>query len=437
MRAMLAAGVLLAQGSIAQELKNSRADCDNGLWGTDQETNPLLWFDAMEWAFRESIPVGLTRTAAVATPDGNIHVVCGNTMLPETSYSREEIYSPGEDTWIIGDLQHPAAPGGVHNHDVEIIGNKIWVGGGSRISDYYDNLTVIDLIANTWTVVGPMPVSSHTYYEFAAGSDGKLYMFGGATPDNYNYAFDTTTRTWAARAAMPVALRDPAAVGVGDTIYLFGGYTDAGGTAPTNATRAYSIAGNNWTAKANVPTARGWATANVVFTVDSGPMIYVIGGTNGSSPLTTVERYSVLTGTWATQTPLQKLRRSHAAVTIGDTTFVVCGWEAARPMPFIKSLERGFDPLLVTAVGEKGVENRKQVVLSVFPNPCSRETKINVESGMRSAERLGLYDATGVRVRSLRITGAQTLSTSDLKSGVYWLRSVAGTTTPVKVVVQE
>lgn len=429
--------VLLAASVSPLELP--RIDCDNGLVDEPGNILPSFGFDALEWVFRESIPVGLTRTAAVADPDGFIHVVCGNTMLPETSYSREQIYIPGEDTWIIGDLQHPAAPGGVHNHDVEIIGNKIWVGGGSRISGNYNNLTVIDLEAHTWTVVGPMPVSGIIYYEFAAGGDGKLYMFGGDGPYNYTYAFDTATRTWSSRASMPVALRDPAAVGIGDTIYLFGGYTDAGGTSPTNAVRAYSISGNNWTTKASMPTARGWATANVVFTPDSGPMIYVIGGTNGTSPLNTVERYSVLTGTWTTSTPLQKIRRSHAAVTVGDTTFVVCGWQAARPVPFIRSLERGYDPSLVTAVGQNGAPVQPAIRLTVAPNPCSRQVSVRLSSLIDlqpTTTLLELCDVSGKVIRSFKITGNGSLSVANLRSGVYWLRTTTAPSASARLVVQ-
>jgi len=398
--------------------------CDNGLYSSDNPTQPPFWADVLQWTFRESTLVGLTRTAGVATPDGNIHVVCGNTMLAETSYSREQIYIPGADSWYVGSLTHPAAPGGVHNHDAKLLGNKIYVGGGSRISGFYDNLTMIDLEANTWTVVVAMPSSSVIYYEFAAGSDGRLYMFGGDGPYTSSYAFDTTTRTWSSRAAMPVALRDPAAACVGDTIYLFGGYTDAAGTTPTNAVRAYSITGNNWTSKTNMPTARGWATANVVNTTDSGPMIYVIGGTNGTSPIATVERYGVATGTWTSQTALQQFRRSHAGVTVGDSVFILCGWRAARPVPFLRAVERGYDPLL-TGVEEPASGIRGQgSVMNVFPNPCSRCVSINAEGGVRSAECVGLYSAAGELVRQVKVGPATTVfSVADLKSGVYWLRA--------------
>lgn len=394
--------------------------CDNGLVTGEYSrfTHGNSPFDVLEWVYRESTIVGLTRTAAVATPDGNIHVVCCNTMLPETSYSHEQIYVPALDSWYVGSLTHPAGTAGVHNHDAKVLGNKIYVGGGSSRSTFYSNLTIIDLEANTWTDAGAMPITDIYYYEFAAGSDGKLYMFGGDLPYNYTYAYDTTTHTWTSRAAMPIALRDPAACCVGDTIYLFGGFTDAAGTTPTNAVRAYSITGNNWASKTNMPTARGWATASAVYS-DSGPMIYVCAGLTASSVVGTVERYDVTRGTWATQTTLQTIRRSHAAVVLGDSVFVCCGWRAARPMPFIAAVERGYDPIQV-AVGENPEQSTNRDSPYFRPNPCGAQTMVRFSDSHPVEARL--FDAAGNRrLRFLLRPGDNLLQTGKLEAGVYWL----------------
>lgn len=395
--------------------------CDNGSSEIPYGTPPFL-LDAFQWAWCESAPVGVTRTAATVTPDGNIRLVCGNTMLPETSFAYQQVYVPGADSWYIDSLAHPVGGNrGVHNLDAKCLGNKIWVGGGSWISGYYNNLTMIDLEASTWTVIGPMPVTDMMYYEFCAGSDGKLYMFGDDLFSNAAYVFDTTARTWTTRAIMPEGLANPAAACIGDTIYLFGGQTS---TSVSAATRAYSITGNNWTAKTSAPTARYWHTANVVGT-DSGPMIYLCGGMNSSGTvLGTVERYNVLAGTWSTQSSMQQVRRSHGGVALADSVFIISGYKGSRP--FVRSTERGYDPDMHTGTAEPGSGVRGQgLVLHLAPNPCAGQTEVLFAGNHSAGTSLTLYSAVGRAVSKVRLDGLSgrvALPVTDLNPGVYWLQ---------------
>jgi len=414
--------VLILLGCLSAALPaTTRPTCDNGSSEIPYGTPPLL-LDAFQWAWCESVPVGVTRTAATVTPDGNIHLVCGNTMLPETSFAYQQVYVPGADSWYLDSLAHPAGSNrGVHNHDAKCLGNKIWVGGGSNVSGYYSNLTMIDLEAHTWTVIGPMPVTDMMYYEFCAGSDGNLYMFGDDVYSNAAYAFDTTARTWATRATMPEGLANPAAACVGDTIYLFGGETS---TSVSAATRAYSISGNTWTTKASAPTARYWHTANVVST-DSGPMIYLCGGVDVSgNVLGTVERYSVLGNTWAAQSSLQQIRRSQGGVTLGDSVFVIAGYKGSRP--FVCSVERGYDPDMHTGVTGNGPGlGGQESGLRLAPNPCAEQTLVSLVGNRGASTSLTLYSTAGCAVKRVGLGGRRgqvVLPVSDLTPGVYWLR---------------
>jgi len=392
---------------------------------------------ALEWVFRDSVEVPVTRTAAV-TDGEKIYLICGNTMLPETSYSRVQVYLPGTDSWYIADLVHPG--GGVHNHDAEIIGRKIYVGGGSRRSAYYNNLTVINLGDNTWTVVGAMPENNLLYYEFEV-ADNKIYLFGGApdgsTPINRVWCFDTTTNTWTQRAAMPQALRDVAAARIGDTIYTFGGFRDANYTA-VNACYAYSITGNNWVTKTSMPTARGWATAHILLHPDSGPMVFVCGGQSGSNTYyNTVERYSVWYGTWATQTPMNRMRRSHGGVVLGCSLFVISGYAVSRP--FLASVERGFAPEFV---GLKEMTKKEaSFSLRVTPNPINGMMKVSFFLPGKEKVRIKLYSPDGNLIKTLfdgeGAPGNRILSfpTHGLPSGIYFLRLTTGNLVGVKKVI--
>jgi hypothetical protein len=229
----------------------------------------------------------------------------------------------------------------VHNHDVEVIGESIYVGWGSLKTGYYDNLTRIDLAADTWTVVGAAPVAQLLYYEMAA-CNGKLYLFGGApaggTAVNSARVYDPQTNQWTSLTNIPVAVRDPAACAVGDTIYLFGGFTTS-----TNGIAncyAYNTVANTWRSLANLPRPRGWATAHAITHPDSGTFIYVCGGESASAVRNFVHRYSVATNTWNAEMPMQRPRRSHAGAAIEPCSlYALTGYAGARP--FLGAVERG------------------------------------------------------------------------------------------------
>ncbi|MBM3324018.1 hypothetical protein FJY69_11175, partial [candidate division WOR-3 bacterium] len=86
--------------------------CDNGNpdFYPFTSTGPIAAgeTDSIAWAFCESIPVPLTRTAGVVDPEGKIRVICGNTMLNDTSYKYQQIYDPLTNTWTADTtLAHP------------------------------------------------------------------------------------------------------------------------------------------------------------------------------------------------------------------------------------------------------------------------------------------------------------------------------------------
>ncbi len=373
--------------------------------------------DSIAWAFCESIPVPLTRTAGVVDPEGKIRVICGNTMLNDTSYKYQQIYDPLTNTWTVDTtLAHPG--GGVHNHDVEIIGDSIYVGWGSLKAGYYNNLTCIDLVAGTWTVVGAAPVAQLLYYELVA-CNGKLYLFGGApaggTPTNAARVFDPVTNQWTSLANIPVALRDPAACAVEDTVYLFGGFTTSTNGIPN--CYAYNTATNTWRTLANLPRPRGWATAHPVTHPDSGTFIYVCGGESAGMARNFVHRYSVATNTWTQEMPMQRAKRSHASVVNEPCSlYTLTGYAGARP--FLGAVERGL------VYGWTGIGESRQSSVTGSRRPAT------VARGVFSlvAARASLVTADGRTVMTL-CSGPNDLS--RLGPGIYFVRSEAAPELPV------
>jgi len=106
------------------------------------------------------------------------------------------------------------------------------------------------------------------------------------------YAMDTPSPTWRTRTAMPTA-RGQAAVATGDDglIYVIGGYN---ATTVLSTVEAYDPLTDTWTTKANISEAvRGAAVAKGL-----NGIIYVISGWNASGGQTnTVQAYNTTSNT--------------------------------------------------------------------------------------------------------------------------------------------
>ncbi len=392
--------------------------CDNGNPDFDPfaATGPVeAWeTDSIAWAFCESIPVPLTRTAGIVDPEGRIRVICGNTMLNDTSYKYQQVYDPLTNTWTVDtSLVHPG--GGVHNHDVEIIGDSIYVGWGSLKAGYYNNLTRIDLASGTWTVVGAAPVAQLLYYEMVA-CNGRLYLFGGApaggTAVNSARVYDPQTNQWTQLANIPVAVRDPAGCAVEDTIYVFGGFTTSTNGIPN--CYAYNTVSNTWRTLANLPRPRGWATAHAVSHPDSGTFIYVCGGESAGAARNLVHRYSVATNTWIEEMPMRRAKRSHAGAVIEPCSlYTLTGYAGSRP--FLGAVECGL------VCGWTGVKENDG------PSGSGSRTQTATARTIRNLrdfadDRLSLVASDGRVVMTL---GPGSGDLTHLRPGVYFARGPA------------
>jgi N-acetylneuraminic acid mutarotase len=174
-------------------------------------------------------------------------------------------------------------------------------------------------------------------YHAAAVVNGKIYVIGGAGPDNKPvpsvHVYDPATGTWAALASMPTARALFGAAAVGGTIYAVGGTTigldkvashmtvsavggkiDAigGGLPPRSrggpkllpVLEVYDTGTNRWTTAADPPTPRGVLSSSVV-----DGRIYVMGGAVSSGAtreeflrtthtVSVVEVYDPANGRW-------------------------------------------------------------------------------------------------------------------------------------------
>ena len=118
-----------------------------------------------------------------------------------------------------------------------------------------------------------------------------------------------TQQSWTAMASMPTSRVGYVVATVNNKIYVIGG---TNGTASLKTVEEYDPATNTWATKANMTTARAYAAAAVV-----NGKIYVMGGTtNISSPsaLKTNEAYDPSTNSWSSKAQMTTARMYLAAV---------------------------------------------------------------------------------------------------------------------------
>jgi DNA-binding CsgD family transcriptional regulator len=253
-------------------------------------------FEISRWVSRAQMPTPRERLAVVIHED-KIYAIAGDT--PDGVTGVVEIYTPGDNTWAIGESK----PTPVSNVAAAVVDGLIYVPGGYTSAEEVITTTeVYDPANDTWDTRAPLPAPVCAYA--VAAVDGKLLVFGGWDGESYIasvYEYDPQKDGWTAKTAMSTARGFAAAGVVEDKIYVVGGYD---GTTEFALCEEYDPAkddgtGVPWTIKAPMSVGRGGLGVTVV-----GKNLYAVGG-GWQSYLTHNERYNPGTNTWANfETPI-------------------------------------------------------------------------------------------------------------------------------------
>lgn len=207
-------------------------------------------------------------------------------------------------------------------------GNGVHLIGGDGGNN---NHAEFNACTSQWTNRSPIPVGTSNHS--AAGLGDKVYVSGGyvsAVLDNLQI-YDSATDSWSSGAPMPEARWAHATVALNGEIYVIGGLDSTSTNMGT--TFVYSPTLNAWRTAAELNVPRGWLTAGVV-----NGKIYAVGG---SGELNTVEEYDPVIDTWVTKEPMLTGRAGAGAVGAGGYLYVAGGgWSS-----YLASAER-YNPLL-------------------------------------------------------------------------------------------
>lgn len=197
------------------------------------------------------------------------------------------------------------------------------------------------VMAESWQQATPIPQGANEVIGASLG--GRFYVYGGQGPKSealgYFWAFDPASNTWSALKPNPVPVHHAAMVGVGDRLYLFGGFrlpdTGAVGWFPERRAWSYHVPSATWAELPAMPTPRGALAAAAV-----GMAVYVVGGAgippgmdlpNGlvgggpSEMLGTVEVFDIETGSWSARPPMPTPRNHHGLAHVDGGLYAIGG----------------------------------------------------------------------------------------------------------------
>jgi N-acetylneuraminic acid mutarotase len=191
--------------------------------------------------------------------------------------------------------------------------------------------------SSVWTIGSPMP--RPTTEVAAAVLGDTIYIVGGYDEAGEGVGmvevYNATSDTWMdGIAQLPVQLHHTSAASYQGKIYVAGGYT--GDWTASDRLFIYDPTTNEWTLGNPMPTPRGYPTSNFV-----NGTLYVVGGDGGANnerALNVTESYDPASNQWTSQSSMPTARH-HAASAIVDGKLYVVGGRIGEELNNIDLIE--------------------------------------------------------------------------------------------------
>ncbi|MEG0728110.1 MAG: hypothetical protein RR420_00670 [Anaerovoracaceae bacterium] len=157
----------------------------------------------------------------------------------------------------------------------------------------------------------------------------KIHLFLSAKsgyssrPPIIHYSYKLTTRDLLVESPMSINIKTTETECVNNKIYILGGVAvnDASADVVVAEVKEYNLDTKTITPKANMSGAKFAFGLSVV-----NANIYIFGGYNNVSNMSTVEMYNTNSDTWSAKTPIPIATRFSSAVTIGEKIYVTGGY---------------------------------------------------------------------------------------------------------------
>ena len=348
-----------------------------------------------------------TIRAGVATLGNKIYVGGGDRLSTVQARATVDIYDLNTQLWTQDKLSVAR----------EIIsgvscGSKVIFAGGYDFDKLvpFSDVDVYDTITKKWTTLqlsvprfGIGTFSYENQVMFAGGLNG----FDPATQKFYSlveiYNFDT--QKWTTTSLSESKTTFGAAVS-GSKIYIAGGLTQG---SVSNKIEIYDFKTGEWSMK-TLPVARGW-----VSTVAIGNKLIIAGGiTANNLPTDRVDIYDMETGEW-TVTSLSSARATNA-VTTCNKAFFIGGTNLTDTYSYVD--------IYTCLTTNSEIIPSESGFLKLYPNPASESAEINF-SGVEEKGCVSISGISGQIVYTSDFQSVQKikLDLPGLKSGIYFVKT--------------
>ena len=207
-----------------------------------------------------------------------------------------------------------------------LAGGGLYALGGRNGAATIAAMEAYNPTTNSWAAKAALP-SARYDGDGAVASNGLVYLPGGrnsaGTLTKTLYVYTLATNVWGTKAALPIPSGCGASAMINGLLYVL---TGCDGTTGFKARlHRYSPSGNTWTARASAPSAHGSPAVGVI-----NGKLYVAGGTNAAgTAVATLHVYDPAANTWSTKAPMPSARFRAAGQVINGKLYVVGGTNAA------------------------------------------------------------------------------------------------------------
>ena len=295
-------------------------------------------------------------------------------------------YDPGSNSWTQkADYGYGATYGAV----AFTIGNKAYVGAHVYGSSQF---FAFDPIANSWSLIAPVPGGSSDQTAFALGDKG--YFVSPSTL----YEYDAVLDTWTQKAFTPVSVSSwSKSFVVDDKAYLL---------TASGSLYEYKQSNNSWLSRAYFPgeSIGGWTTMEM-----NGKGYVATGYVQFLSP-TSREcwEYDPATNSWQQMQDLPgATRRFASSFSINNKGYVCTGTSGTNMSDLWV-----FDALLSTP------ELKESIEIEIYPNPST--DYITVKCNTNNELKIKIFNAAGELVlKDSKLDNEQRFHKSDLGTGLF------------------
>ena len=316
------------------------------------------------WTTKADMPTA--RTCQTSVVNGKIYAIGGLAHWYDGPVlSTVEEYDPVTDTWA----KKSDMPTARYELSTNAVNGRIYaIGGFNRIlfninlledSTYLtelDNAEISESLRQEFETSGislsqnaTVLIENKSYHWNITDSQNtyqlrrqwdRIFIFTDSDVTEVVEEYDPITDTWMKKSDIPTPRSAHSADVVNGKIYVIGGWD---GHTELSTVEEYDPATDTWTQKTNMPTARDDFSTGVV-----NGKIYAIGGTVVGEIwegvpvfLSSVEEYDPVTDTWTQKANMPTARDDFSASTVNGKIYVIGGWEGTTFLPTIEE----YDPV--------------------------------------------------------------------------------------------